>query len=356
MQINLFKNRYFWTYLLILASAGVLSLAMDNGERSPHGDDFEISCSKCHSPTGWHFDRSIYSYNHNEVFELSGSHNHLDCRQCHQTLLFKDAPNQCFQCHTDVHQQTVGMSCDRCHGTTTWLVSNLTEIHQNSRFPLLGAHAKADCQQCHTQANSLAFEPLSTDCFACHQADYHATTQPAHQSAGFSTECADCHTVFSYSWSGSFNHHFFPLIQGHALNDCNSCHQNGVYTGLSTDCFSCHQPDFEQTTDPNHVQSGFDTNCNSCHTLSPGWKPSTFDHDTQYFPIYSGSHNGEWNSCTDCHTTGNMASFSCIDCHEHNQSEMDDEHDDVNNYSYNSNRCFDCHSNGSSDDKKKVLR
>lgn len=333
---------------MILASAGAISLAVDIGEGSPHGSDFEVSCSKCHSPSGWHFDRSVYSYDHDAVFELAGTHKNLDCRQCHTSLVFKDAPSQCFQCHSDVHQNTLGLSCDACHSSQSWLVSNITEIHQNSRFPLMGAHAQADCQQCHKGSNPLIFEPLSTDCFACHQAEYHATTQPAHAQAGFSTDCSSCHTVFSMTWEGSFNHHFFPLIQGHAIAECNTCHQQSNYSGLDPTCYACHQQDFLATNDPNHQASGFSTSCTDCHDLSPGW-PSNFDHDNRYFPIYSGKHAGEWNLCTDCHTTGNMQSFSCIDCHEHNRADMDDVHRGENGYAYESSRCLDCHPNGDSD-------
>ncbi len=344
-------------YAILLGLTGIISYAISpGGPKSPHGDDFSVSCSDCHSAEGWNFNIESYSYKHDEVYELKGSHSALDCRQCHSSLIFKDVDNQCFQCHQDVHQQTLGMTCDRCHGASSWLISNVTELHQHSRFPLLGAHAYADCQQCHSSTSPLVFEPLQTDCYACHQADYQQTIQPSHTEAGFSTDCATCHTVFSASWNNGFNHHFFPLEQGHAINDCNACHQNNVYSGLSTDCYSCHQTDYQSTTDPNHVQSGFDTNCSLCHTLNPGWKPASFDHDADFFPIYSGSHNGEWNSCTDCHTTGNLSAFSCIDCHEHNQSEMNDEHDDVNDYSWNSNRCLDCHptggGDGGDDDKK----
>ena len=57
--------------------------------------------------------------------------------------------------------------------------------------------------------------------------------------------------------------------------------------------------------------------------ITPAWKPATFDHDGKYFPVYSGSHNGKWNACSDCHTNNsNYAVFSCIACHEHNQTDM----------------------------------
>ena len=66
----------------------------------------------------------------------------------------------------------------------------------------------------------------------------------------------------------------------------------------------------------------------------------------RYFPIYSGTHNGEWNTCVECHTDPNDYSvFSCIICHD-NQADLADEHSDENGYSFNSNACFNCHPNG----------
>ncbi len=68
----------------------------------------------------------------------------------------------------------------------------------------------------------------------------------------------------------------------------------------------------------------------------------------QFFPIYSGKHNGEWNACSDCHTNqSNFAVFSCIDCHEHNnKTDLDDKHKGEPGYSYTSAACYDCHPKG----------
>ncbi len=103
--------------------------------------------------------------------------------------------------------------------------------------------------------------------------------------------------------------------------------------------------DYNSTTNPNHASSGFGTDCAQCHDES-AWGNATFDHDDQFFPIYSGNHNGEWNACTECHTNPNDYSvFSCIICHD-NQADLADEHSEENGYSYNSNACFNCHPNG----------
>jgi hypothetical protein len=88
-----------------------------------------------------------------------------------------------------------------------------------------------------------------------------------------------------------------------------------------------------------------------CHSQN-AWTPATFDHDSKYFPIYSGEHAGEWNQCSECHTTqNNYTLFSCIDCHEHNQTDMDSKHiGEVSGYVYQSTACYDCHPNGTEDD------
>ena len=218
-----------------------------------------------------------------------------------------------------------------------------------SRFPLIGAHATADCRDCHLSASLLNFEPLGIECYDCHMADYRATSEPDHQLAGFSRDCAECHLMNAFTWRGpSFNHSFFPLTEGHAISDCRVCHTDGNYTSTSAQCYSCHRPDYENTGNPNHLVADLSTNCDECHSTWPGWKPADFTvHDGLFFPIYSGQHNGEWASCTDCHADpSNYAMFTCIDCHEHNKEDTDDEHEDINGYLYQSQACFDCHPTG----------
>ena len=113
-----------------------------------------------------------------------------------------------------------------------------------------------------------------------------------------------------------------------------------------TDCYSCHDDDYNSTNDPNHVAAGFPTDCESCHN-TVNWDDADFNHDGEWFPIYSGSHRNEWSSCSECHTnSSNYSVFSCITCHEHNQSEMNSEHDEVPNYQYNSEACYSCHPRG----------
>lgn len=338
------------SFIVFFFIVGVWQVA----DKSPHGDDLKISCSDCHTPQGWTINRDSINFKHSSTdFPLEGQHQVIDCRMCHSSLVFSEAESACVDCHTDLHYQTVGMECDRCHTPHSWIVQNISGIHRLSRFPLLGAHLTADCQQCHPSASLLRFEPRGIECYDCHQLDYMSTTSPNHSQSGFSTNCTDCHLMNAFTWFGpNFNHAFFPLEQGHKISDCNACHIDGDYSNTSSECFSCHQPDYVETNDPNHVTADFSTNCEECHSIQPGWKPADFrEHDGLYFPIYSGRHQGEWGNCAECHTTsGNYILFSCIDCHEHNQSDTDDEHDGVNGYIYSSQACLDCHPTGDAEE------
>ncbi|HDO26675.1 MAG TPA: hypothetical protein ENH02_01030 [Bacteroidetes bacterium] len=363
------------------------------------------SCTQCHKDEhhnqfatngkSWKIDRKNISFDHNLTqFPLRGVHQDVNCVTCHPSLVFSEAEPECMSCHTDIHEQTVGFECGRCHTTSSWIVSDIIDIHRHSRFPLLGAHVTADCYDCHKTASLLRFDPLGVECIDCHRDKYLAATSPNHVEGGYSTDCSECHQMNSFTWTGpNFTHSFFPLTGGHAISDCSRCHTDpNDYSNISPDCFSCHSKDYNSTTQPNHQQAGLSTNCASCHkgdydntpntcvgchqsdydqTTNPPhasaqfstdcslchtetvWIPSTFDHDGQYFPIYSGNHNGEWELCSDCHTTpGNYSAFSCIDCHDHNKANMDEEHSDVSDYVYNSIACLDCHPNGREDFNK----
>jgi len=336
----------FLIFLIVLFFAGRLA-------DSPHGPDFKLSCSTCHSPGGWHLDTAVYSFDHNTTkFPLSGQHNNISCRQCHTTLVFSQAKSQCVDCHKDVHEATAGSDCLRCHTSVSWLVNNINEIHRLSRFPLMGAHRTADCTQCHKSESMVRFDVSGVNCIDCHMREFQATTNPNHSTFGFSQDCSTCHPVNAIQWAGSgFNHNFFPLSKAHTLQ-CIDCHETGTYSGLNPDCAACHQPEYNAAKNPDHIVSGFPNNCKLCHSLNPGWKPASYrQHDNQSFPIYSGKHDGEWNSCTDCHTNpSNYKVFSCLNCHEHNQASMDGKHKgEVGGYSYNSAECLRCHPNGKAD-------
>ena len=543
-----------------------LFLALLVSAQSPHGSELKKDCSLCHGSKSWVVNRENVQFSHDSTkFPLIGQHQFVNCRNCHTSLVFTDANTECAGCHSDVHNNTVGQECLRCHTPNSWLIDEVTEMHQQSRFPLMGGHKNVACNSCHTASSNLQFEPVGIECVDCHRSDFQNTTAPNHLAGGFSTLCLECHQPDAKTWqAASIDHDFFPLTGGHNIGciechttgimdkvpancidchqenftnaqtpnhidagiqntcddchtpaswkpssfnhtstgfeltgghrlieqcsdchkgslvnnsqecischqvqydyapqhkqfgyplpctmchttndwletsfnhsqtnfpltgqhvgvDCNSCHTNGfagtstscnschisdyqlaqlpshVAAGLpincsdchttsgwkpsgfnhsttgfvlsgghsaieqcsqchqgtvsnaSRECISCHQSDYNGTTNPNHAAANFPTNCVSCHSVN-GWTPATFNHDSQYFPIYSGEHRGEWNTCADCHTnSSNYAIFSCINCHEHNKTEMDQEHRGENGYTYASSACFSCHPRGRAD-------
>ncbi|TAK45834.1 MAG: hypothetical protein EPO28_03200 [Saprospiraceae bacterium] len=352
--------------LLLGFSATLLS-------QNPHGGDFKTNCATCHSAEGWKISADFWAnselvspkggktskgetkrFDHalQTNFPLTGQHAAVDCRGCHLSLKFAEAQTECISCHADLHQMTAGSDCTRCHSTANWLVDNITELHQDNGFPLVGIHAVVSCAVCHTSETALRFDRIGNECTVCHLDEYMATTNPNHEAAGYKTDCLFCHDPASPSWqwvSGANNHSFFPLTKGHDINDCVQCHIGGVFSGTPTGCIACHEADFQATTNPDHVAGNFPTDCTVCHSTEPGWPAKDFtQHDSQYFPIFSGKHNGEWSKCDECHTTpGDFKAFSCTDCHEHNNAgKLANEHDEVSNYSFSSQACYECHPKG----------
>ncbi|MDP3682634.1 MAG: cytochrome c3 family protein, partial [Ignavibacteria bacterium] len=256
------------------------------------------------------------------------------CNDCHQ---------QSFANSINPNHQSLGLNtdCKTCHTTSAWIPSSFN--HSSTNFQLTGGHTKITCADCHKGKTT----GTDTQCFACHKTDFDGVKDPNHVTANFSNDCTSCHSTTAWTPS-TFNHANtkFPITGAHTRATCVQCHASG-YTNTSTDCYSCHKAKFDASTNPPHLPAQFPHDCETCHTQT-AWSPSTFNHDTKYFPIYSGKHNGEWNLCSDCHTSSSdYKVFSCINCHEHNnKASVDKDHDGVQNYSYVSSECYRCHPQG----------
>ena len=316
--------------------------------QSPHGDDFDFDCGICHESTSWKVDLKKVQFDHSTTkFELVGQHQAADCRSCHTSLQFSKINPDCISCHTDLHQGTVGKDCSQCHTSKSWMVDDINGLHQKGRFPLVGNHLTADCQQCHSRYVDLYFEPLNVDCIACHEIDYNSTQNPNHATAGYSTDCQDCHDLTSSSWfTINVIHDFFPLVGGHATSDCFQCHeQGGNFSGLSPDCITCHENDFNNpSNDPNHITANFPTDCRQCHSIF-GWSPSTFDHNLTAFPL-TGKHITV--NCQDCHASGYTGTpTDCYSCHQQDYESVQDPNHVIGGYSTD---CTECHTTNGWDD------
>jgi hypothetical protein len=253
----------------------------------------------------------------NTNFPLIGRHRTTECRDCHLGLVFEGTPSSCEACHwerrrDDRYRLRLGAHCADCHTPLGWkrVPANRWNHGADAGFPLSGVHRTLDCVDCH---GDLELTPGSADCLSCHAEDYQEAREPNHAAAGFPTQCQICHRG-NNRWEGAlFSHDFFPLGGQHRFALCSSCHSDGRFAGLSTDCYACHVRDFNQTKDPDHLYLGFPTDCAICHgSAAESWDNGKFSHG---FFTLRGNHKTAL--CLDCHLDGQFYGLSqeCAACH-----------------------------------------
>jgi hypothetical protein len=161
----------------------------DDDEKG-HKGQLGKRCDTCHQESSWKVDK----FDHNRSrFPLTGGHGRVECKKCHLTAAFREAPRDCNGCHQkeDVHKGVFGIKCEACHSTRTWKAWDFD--HSKTRFRLDGAHGKADCYACHklpanVPAKSATTPVLSRTCVSCHaKEDVH--------DGGFGAQCEVCHVA-----------------------------------------------------------------------------------------------------------------------------------------------------------------
>lgn len=281
---------------------------------SPHGP-LKTECRECHGAEGWKPVRISPRFNHAAFnFPLRGAHKTAACMACHQELTFSNTATQCVDCHRDSHRGELGASCDRCHSLRAFNDrSVLMRLHETTRFPLQGAHLAIDCESCHAPAaqGGLQFVALSARCVSCHEQQFLATRSPDHVAGGFDRTCELCHEA--RVWNQAHFFHRLALTGAHRALTCDQCHVNHRYQGTPADCVGCHQRDYDQTTQPNHVQVGFLTQCATCHATTSWTAP--YDHNRSRFPL-TGAHRSI--ACAQCHGDGVYTGkpTTCAPCHQ----------------------------------------
>jgi hypothetical protein len=289
-----------------------------NNTNNPNHVSIAIStdCQTCHTTTaGW--GNALFP-NHNTYFQLTGAHLTIaTCATCHNGNFTNTTPTLCVGCHqssfnnaVNPNHKTAGIptACETCHNSTKWSPS--TFIHANTGFALTGLHATIQCSSCHVGKVT----GLSTLCLPCHQSVFN--TAPNHVSQSYPATCELCHSTTNWT-SSTFNHQTtqFPLTGAHTTVTCNSCHTNG-FGAIPTTCVSCHQANYNSTSNPSHTALSLATTCETCHTTVAGWGNALFPNHNTYFQL-TGAHL-IIATCATCHN-GNFTNTTptlCVGCHQ----------------------------------------
>jgi hypothetical protein len=256
-------------------------------------------CQSCHNDETW---SRVKTFDHAKTkFPLTGGHAEASCAACHPNEKYKGVPTVCASCHQlqDVHQGRYGAKCETCHVSSKWKTVRFD--HAKTKYPLLGAHAKAPCEACHK--GDLYRDKLQTSCVSCHKKD------DAH-AGKLGAACQQCHNEASWRKKVTFDHDLsrFPLLGQHAIVPCEECHKSTAYKDARTSCASCHRDE--------HHEGRLGQACGACHTPN-GWKIWRFDHDGQTHFRLDGAHAGL--ACAACHRQRNVTKIdlpgTCYSCH-----------------------------------------
>jgi hypothetical protein len=209
------------------------------------------------------------------------------------------------------HGEKLNKECKLCHTTDNWLKIKTDGFnHNKTKFPLKGQHNAVSCKRCHP---SLVFDKAPLECAACHT-DIHEGT--------VGKDCSRCHTPNNWFVKNIKQIHQqagFALIGEHAATDCNRCHASASllrFNNIRSDCYSCHQYDYEKTISPNHKTSGLGIDCQRCHNMAgQSWRSIGHGFDHGRFPLV-GAHNIQ---CDLCHFNNDFVtklSTECSTCHD----------------------------------------
>ena len=222
-----------------------------HGAEDKHGGRNGTKCETCHSPQTWR--KTSFNHNTQTRFPLRGAHTKARCEGCHTPALAgAKPPGACSGCHSaiDPHEGKLGNACAQCHQETGWR-NKVAFDHDLTKFPLIGHHATAPCEDCHKSAS---YKGAATACASCHKDTHHA--------GRLGDACAGCHTPNGWKlWR--FDHTAqtsFPLTGAHTSLQCHACHrQASQKVSAPKVCIECHRADDAH-------QGAFGRACDKCHS------------------------------------------------------------------------------------------
>jgi len=235
------------------------------------------------------------------------------------------------------HGDKLKIDCTVCHVTENWnKIKHDGFNHNKTRFPLKGQHNAVSCKKCHP---TLVFDKTPTECNACHT-DMHEGT--------VGKDCGRCHNQNSWIVTNIRKIHQqagFPLTGEHAAADCNRCHTSASllrFNNIRSDCYSCHQTQYELTTKPNHKATGMGTDCQRCHNMAgQSWLSIGHGFDHSLFTPLIGRHLTA--NCSGCHFDISQGIYKrgpindCKECHGPEKSNI------IAHKNPSWQNCTDCH-------------
>jgi hypothetical protein len=301
-----------------------------------HNGRFGKNCTECHNETNWHSLNKGIKFDHTKTdYPLEGLHTGVDCKECHTSDSYTRAIDfsNCKNCHDDYHKgqftdDDPSADCNDCHTVQkpfTYTLYGLDE-HQQSQFPLEGAHLATPCFSCHvSEEEHWEFEAIGERCVDCHD-NIHQTK--ISEKFYPDEDCTQCHNAKTWT-EIDFDHNKtdWPLEGQHKEVTCRACHfdegEDSVteaqqFQSLSTDCTECHS-----NVHGDQFEIEGKTDCMRCHTVDKEWNADNFDHSKTDFPL-EGKHKEV--DCKECHKSQLMdgqeerieykiEKFECKDCH-----------------------------------------
>ena len=267
-----------------------------HGEVEFGADDSSFcASSSCHGKA-WPLVELDAAFEH--PIELEGKHAEVWCHDCHEGV--RKPEYKCANCH-EPPEPHFGDTCEDCHTPQGFEGADWGSFEHP--LSLEGAHAAADCSDCHVEG-----QQLTGSCADCHQ----PPSEPH-----YGTDCAGCHTPTSFGDATlPAEAHPVELVGAHQAAACEGCHGDGRDKPEMV-CSNCHQqPD-------NH----FAAECELCH--SPvGWAQSA-SFLTSTAPTLPHNVEGQEN-CLMCHDPKgeikpapsnhvDYANEQCLLCHKTGQ-------------------------------------
>lgn len=178
------------------------------------------ACAQCHTPAGW----KPTTFNHANVFPLTGAHAGKACTACHPNGNFGTTigggGKACASCHASVNPHGTGIGdCGACHTPAGW--TSIKPITHPGNIRLGTTHTEMGCRVCH---NSLNFSDATTPCQTCH------SSAVPHVGP---TDCGRCHQPSVWSDTSKFTHRTISEHANEMESMCLSCHPGGNFTQIS---------------------------------------------------------------------------------------------------------------------------